>query len=116
MNQFIIYNWLDQKLSFGKGKLNSFDGKVIKFINLPGKPNIAKEIYIGLIENNKFEKNGFYLDKNEWYEGDFCSGYREGYGKTTNPLHKYIGSFKNDLYEGQGQLITGKDIYVGQFK
>lgn len=34
----------------------------------------------------------------------------------TNSIHKYIGNFRNNLYEGQGQLITGKDIYVGEFR
>ncbi len=41
---------------------------------------------------------------------------KEGYGKLTNSIHKYIGYFKHDLYDGEGQLITGQDIYVGEFK
>jgi hypothetical protein len=33
-----------------------------------------------------------------------------------NNSHRYIGNFKNNLYDGQGQLVKGKDIYVGEFK
>ncbi len=69
-----------------------------------------------MIENKKNSKNGFYIDKNEVYEGEYYNGIKEGYGKITNSLHKYIGYFHNDLYSGQGQLLTGKEIYVGEFK
>jgi hypothetical protein len=31
-------------------------------------------------------------------------------------VHRFIGNFRNNLYDGQGQLVTGKDIYVGEFK
>ena len=34
----------------------------------------------------------------------------------TNQIHKYIGNFKNNLYDGDGQLVVGEDIYVGEFK
>lgn len=33
-----------------------------------------------------------------------------------NTIHKYIGNFKNDLYDGPGQLVMGQDIYVGEFR
>ena len=41
---------------------------------------------------------------------------KEGYGKYTTPYEKYIGNFHNNMYEDQGQLIVGEDIYVGEFK
>lgn len=69
-----------------------------------------------MVEGNKYCKNGFYVDKNELYEGDYNKGSKEGYGKLTNYLHRYIGDFKNDLYDGTGQLVCGKDIYVGEFR
>jgi len=41
---------------------------------------------------------------------------KDGYGKLTNSVHKYIGNFKNDLYDGDGQLVVGQEIYVGEFR
>ncbi len=58
-------------------------------------------------------KNGFFIDKTQIYEGDYNRGVKEGYGKLTNTIHKYIGNFEQDLYSGQGQLVTEKEIYVG---
>lgn len=73
-------------------------------------------MYIGQIQNYRYTKSGFFLDKNQVYEGEFESGLKDGYGKLTNTIHKFIGNFKNNLYQGHGQLVNGKDIYVGQFK
>lgn len=76
----------------------------------------AKSIYIGFLENYRYEKTGYCYDKNEVYEGDYHHGVKQGYGKLKNTIHKYIGNFENNLYSGQGQLLTGKDLYVGEFR
>lgn len=31
-------------------------------------------------------------------------------------IEKYIGEFHNNLYEGDGQLIVGTEIYSGEFR
>ena len=63
--EFICYNWADKKLMFGKGYLKNYDGKEIKFID----EEKVKSIYVGVIENGKYSKHGFYVDENDHYEG-----------------------------------------------
>lgn len=71
-----MYDWNDKKLCFGKGNPKSFEGKEMKFhkhyeeINEETKQVIVdkeirhvKSIFIGIIENGKYSKNGFFLDK-----------------------------------------------------
>ncbi len=115
-DQFVLYNWSDNKLFFGKGEPLNFEGKEIKFYSENREELKVKYIYVGHTKNLKFCRNGFYYDKNQIYEGQYDAGIKEGYGKLTNAIHKYIGNFKNDLYDGAGQLVTGKDIYVGDFR
>ena len=50
---------------FGKGQLKNYDGKEIKFID--GEK--VKSIYVGIIENGKYSKHGFFVDENDHYEG-----------------------------------------------
>lgn len=61
-----MYNCSENKLFFGKGRPNQFEGKEIKFYpdNKEEEVLRAKHIYLGQVEGYKFNKNGFYLDKN----------------------------------------------------
>lgn len=64
---------------FGKGKPQNFDGKEIRYKVSPSLEtlksennlDIVRSIYIGLVQNGKYTKHGFYIDKSEHYEGEF---------------------------------------------
>ena len=56
-----------------------------------------------LLELNKFSHIKYYDEPHKYYADK-----REFTSATT-----FIGNFKNNLYDGSGQLVTGKDIYVG---
>ena len=57
------------------------------------------------------------LTSGNYYEGEFISGLKSGHGEFVKDGEKYVGSFKDDLYEGLGELIA-KDgsYYKGEFK
>lgn len=59
-----MYNWLDNKLLFGRGRPSAFEGKEIKFYSENREDLIAKYVYVGSVEKFKFCRNGFYIDKN----------------------------------------------------
>lgn len=33
------------------------------------KKDVTRSIYIGMIQGGRYTKNGFYVDKSEYYEG-----------------------------------------------
>lgn len=65
--EFVAYNWHDNKVTLGKGTQNRFEGKEMKFES--NEPLSAKYVYVGLMEGHKFHRSGFFLDQNEVFEG-----------------------------------------------
>lgn len=71
-----MYNWLEKRLQFGRGNSQNCDCKEIKFksdaklgIALEAQKEVVKSIYIGMLQNKKYSKHGFYVDQAEHYEG-----------------------------------------------
>jgi hypothetical protein len=62
--EFVLYNWYENKLLFGRGSPRDCEGKEIKFTSENREDLVAKHLYIGHVENYKYCKNGFYLDRN----------------------------------------------------
>ncbi len=78
--RFAVYDWNEKKLSFGKGNPKSFEGKEIRFykhfeevneltkeVTIDKDVCHVKSVFIGIIENNKYSKNGYFIDKTEIY-------------------------------------------------
>ena len=79
------------------------------------------EKYDGQILKNK--ENGFgilyKLSINKIYEGEFLKGKKHGKGKLTIDEKTgsfYEGNFKDDLFHGNGLLVTNTNRYEGEFK
>ena len=79
--------------------------------------------YEGIFEKNKLISKATIIKKNEnnkkvEYFGDVVDFKKNGKGEESiEGEYKYKGDFKDDLWEGQGELenyLTG-DIYIGQF-
>ena len=80
------------------------------------KPN--GDINIGLFKDNNLNGKGikYSYKTDNYYEGDFINGLKEGNGIEINNGNKYEGSFENDKKCGYGKLTFGSgDIYEGNF-
>lgn len=55
-------------------------------------------------------------DGSWWYSGDFVQGRMEGQGRYENDFYVYVGGFKNNVFDGKGQLdcLAGPH-YLGEF-
>ena len=84
----------------GQGTLYSSNGSVI---------------YEGQWQDGKFHGNGtLYNQKPMRVE---MNEQRKTFDRATSYWTKYQGNFRNDQWEGKGELLLGNgDIYVGEFK
>lgn len=112
VNGFAKYTFPSGDHYEGMFKNGDFDGE--------GKLKWASgDQYIGtFVKGNRSGKGKqFYSDGTILYEGDWLNDAQHGTGTYYYPGGtKYIGGYENNQESGYGKLITGNDVYEGQFK
>ena len=81
-----------ENMACGKGRFETADGNVV---------------FEGDFQDNLPEGTGVKVSFcKERYEGDFCAGKKHGNGEQKQEgVYHYIGSFKNDMYDGEGEYV-----------
>lgn len=104
----------------GIGKLSSENGSVVEGVwskgtLRSGKLTFSGGVYSGFMNNYGFNGLGTFVSKNgEIKKGNWLIGKLEGQGEHSYPDGtKLIGTFKNDLLEGDCTIINSQFTYIG---
>lgn len=75
------------------------------------------DYYKGNYKDGQFHGKGILKNGPNLYEGDFYEGSYNGNGILTSDFgYKYIGSFKDNLFDGRGHLVySTRESWKGEF-